>query len=65
MSEAIGWQRYQLGCSFRFIGSKGLVKFMKALQSLNCLSSSMCNFENGRFHLSYSSITCLYCLECI
>ena len=56
------------GCSVHFFGSKGSIKFVKVLEPSNCLSSSMCNFENGGFCWflrSYSSKTCLFCLEYI
>ena len=32
------------GCSVRFLGSKGLIKFVKVLEPSNCLKDSMCNF---------------------
>jgi hypothetical protein len=56
------------GCSIRFFGIKGLIKFVKVLKPMNCSSNLMCNFENGGFCLfswSYSSKTCLHCLTCI
>ena len=37
------------GCSVRFFGSKGLIKFVNVLEPSNCLSSSMCNFEMKDF----------------
>ena len=43
-------------------------KFVKVLEPSNCSSSSMCDFENGGFCWflrSYSSKTCLFCLEYI
>ena len=38
-----GKKNYQ-GCSVRFFGSKGSIKFVKVLEPSNCSKGSMCNF---------------------
>jgi hypothetical protein len=56
------------GCSIRFFGSKGSIKFVKVLEPSNCSSSLMCNFGNEQFcwfPWSYSSKTCLYFITCV
>jgi hypothetical protein len=39
------------GCSVRYFGSKGLIKFSKVLEPSNCSKGSMCNFEKRALEL--------------
>jgi len=53
---------------FQFVFWKHSIEFVKVLELSNCVSSLMCQFENGelcRFPWSPSSKACLYCLEYI
>jgi len=42
--QAFESKQMETGCFVRFFGSKGLIKFDKVLEPLNCLKGLMCNF---------------------
>ena len=52
------------GCSVRFLGSTGSIKFVKVLQPSNCLKGLMCNFGKRALGLlpppSNLPIRCVY-----
>jgi hypothetical protein len=48
------------GCSVRFFGSKGLIKFVEDLKPSSCLKGSICNF--GKRAIGLFSIFPISCL---